>query len=1202
MMEFFKRLIQPPVFKNDPDKTRLARIMNGVLWVFMISMAASGFTIPLSPPPFYFHAVITILSLTILGIFGLLVLRQGHVQGIARFFTFSLWASTTIIVIMMGGIQSPETGAFIICIMFAGLFLGLPWIYTYTILSMFSILGIYSLELANRMPAVELPLNPFSGMVINSFHVILASLFVMIVYHNQKEVSESLRAKQNELAVRNAELNKLMNGASESSRLARAEANNAQSILQAQLDESKTIARISEALRGEQDLVTLSKTVLRELCSSLGAFMGAIFVLEGNRLHMTGSYAYSRRRNVSNSFAMGEGLVGQAALEKITLTITDLPRDYLSASTGMLEFAPRVVMAIPLMNGNNVIGVIELAAMQDFKDNQITLLKKVLENITIAFNTAQVRTQINKLLEQTQQQARELLVREDDLKAVNKEMHAQAESLLASQERLRQQQKELETANSELEERASTLQQQRTILDIQNKDLTEAQQELKNKAEELTLANKYKSEFLANMSHELRTPLNSLLILSRMFANNEGGNLNAEQVEAARIIYNSGTDLLNLINDILDISKVEAGRMLFHFAPMDLDRLANNMRATFDAMAQEKNLAFEVSLLSGLPASIETDEQRVGQIIKNFLSNAFKFTSEGSVKMVIEPAGEWVAFRISDTGIGMTPEQQKRVFEAFQQADGSTSRKYGGTGLGLTISRELAMRLGGFIELRSDLGQGSTFSLLMPQIPPLPEPMITAKSPEALPQEVQASTDPLPVILKSPEPVNQFLPDDRASIGKSDRILLIIDDDENFARLLLDYGRKKDFKCLAAGNGETGLQLARAYRPDAILLDLKLPGMGGWELLDILKFDPELRNIPVHILSASDDTLKAYKHGALGLFTKPLSQEDLESVFRRVMEKTHKFGVEKTHKFGVEKNHKFGVEKTHKFGDEIQSRDIRNLLIVEDDPDLRYSVRHLLSGNNVKIIDAEDGATALQMLRERQFDCVILDLTLPDMSGFDLLNEIQHDGTIHKCPVIVYTGQDLTEEENERLLQYADSVIIKGVKSPERLLDETALFLHRVVAELPPQSKVPTRTADVSSVKQDTILPFPDQNSSFTGKNVLVVDDDVRNAFALSRLLSDKGFKVSLARSGTKALEMLNGQDVIDLVLMDIMMPEMDGYETMQRIRMQPRFKSIPILALTAKAMKGDLEKCIEAGANDYLSKPVDVERLLSLLRVWLYR
>ena len=1164
MMDFIKQIIAPPVFEGDQEKTNLARTMNGILWVYLLAMLGGALVVPLSASAYLLGGFITILSLILVGILGLLLLRRGHVIWIARFFTFALWASSTVIVILMGGIETPETGAFIIAIVFAGLFLGISWMYAYTVLSILSILAIYFLEVFAFLPEVDLPLNSLSAMVISSFNVILATLLVAILVRSLQEALTGLRTKQTELAGRNADLNKLMITASQNSQIARAEADQAQAILRAQLDESKKIARISESLRGEQDLATLSRTILRELCTSLDMFMGAIFLREGSLLRMTGSYAYTWRRKISNSFALGEGLVGQAALEKQTIFLTDIPADYISLSTGMLEFIPRVIIAIPFLNGENVIGVIELASLHDCQDSQIALLNKALENISIAFSTAQVRTQINRLLEQTQQQAKELLVREEDLKAVNKEIHAQAESLIASQDRLRHQQKELENANAELEERANTLQRQRTILDLQNRELTEAQEELKSKAEELTLANKYKSEFLANMSHELRTPLNSLLILSRMFVENGAGNLTAEQVEAAGIIYNSGSDLLTLINDILDLSKVEAGRMPFNFELMDLESFANNLHQIFEHMAQEKQLAFEVIVADDLPASIETDVQRVGQILKNFLSNAFKFTAEGGVRLVVEPAGGWVAFRVSDTGIGMTADQQRRVFEAFQQGDGSTSRKYGGTGLGLTISRELSTRLGGQIEVQSEIGRGSTFSLLLPPRFRENEPagqekvLVPAKPPAPRPV---VEEKPLVVEELSPvvfiAPLEVFLEDDRARLAKGDKILLIIEDDRNFARIVLEYGRQKDFRCLAAGDGETGLQLARAHHPDAILLDLNLPGMSGWEVLHTLKHDSQLRHIPVHILSASEESMDAYKHGALGFLTKPISLEDLERVFEKL--------------------------------NEFQSRNLRSLLIVEDDAELRFSVRQLLGGRDVKITEADSGASALQLLRSHQFDCAILDLTLPDMSGFELLDLIQRESVLHKCPVIVYTGKALTEEENEQLLQVANSVIIKGVKSPERLLDETALFLHRVVADMPEE-------------KQDTIRLLHDQNAGFTGKHILVVDDDMRNAFALSRLLSDKGLKVSLARSGSKALELLENQDSIDLVLMDIMMPEMDGFETMQRIRVQPRFKSLPILALTAKAMKGDLEKCIEAGANDYLSKPVDVERLFSLLRVWLYR
>ncbi|MGC1374731.1 MAG: response regulator, partial [Anaerolineales bacterium] len=698
--------------------------------------------------------------------------------------------------------------------------------------------------------------------------------------------------------------------------------------------------------------------------------------------------------------------------------------------------------------------------------------------------------------------------------------------------------------------------------------------------------NKYKSEFLANMSHELRTPLNSLLILSGILAKNEAGNLNPDQVKSAEFIYSSGTDLLDLINEILDLSKVEAGRMTFNFAPMSLENLAQSMRLQFEHVAEQKNLQFEVSLAAGLPESIDTDQQRVEQVLKNLLSNAFKFTEQGAVQLIFEPSDEMIAIHVRDSGIGMTPEQQQRVFEAFQQADGSTSRKYGGTGLGLTISRELAAKLGGKIEMESKPGKGSVFTLYLPlrrpaaESTPTPAPVsVTATPVLPYPHRGTAGRDVgVPTSLRDANAEEQFAPpakkilvapviiskpvpppvaDDRDQIQKGDKVLLVIEDDPTFAKLLFAYAHKKDFKCVVAGDGESGLKLAAVYHPDAILLDLNLPGMSGWFVLDTLKDDAGLRHIPVHILSAASPTMDAYKRGALGFLSKPVSPQQLDGVFTTI--------------------------------GEFLSRDIKSLLIVEDDNVLRHSVLQLLGGSDVQISEAARGDEALALLHKIHFDCMILDLTLPDMTGFELLNKINQDETASKCPVIVYTGQTLSEAENEELLKYASSVIIKGVKSPERLLDETALFLHRVVADMPAE-------------KQDTIHRLHDRDAVFSGKHVLVVDDNVRNAFALSSLLNDKNLRTTIATSGEKALEVLETVADIDLVLMDIMMPGMDGYETMQRVRAQPRFKNLPILALTAKAMKGDQEKCIAAGANDYLSKPVEADRLFSMLRVWLYR
>jgi len=588
----------------------------------------------------------------------------------------------------------------------------------------------------------------------------------------------------------------------------------------------------------------------------------------------------------------------------------------------------------------------------------------------------------------------------------------------------------------------------------------------------------------------------------------------------------------------------------------------------FSHMAESKGVPFEIHLEEGLPENIESDQQRVEQIVKNLLSNAFKFTSQGSVDLNIERDDSFVAIRVKDTGIGMTPDQQKRVFEAFQQADGSTSRKYGGTGLGLTISRELAARLGGRIGLESEHGKGSTFTLYLP-MKTQPNLLQSSDSRTSNTPSIPISQKPEPNILPGLERRSQMqsaqpsqpeqaqkLPDDRENLFKGDKVLLVIEDDPKFADVLYNHAHKRDFKCLLAPTGEDGLELAKQFTPDAILLDLKLPGINGWHVLDNLKNDHGLRHIPVHILSAYEETLDAYKRGALGFLSKPVDTDDLDGVFHKISE--------------------------------FLAREIKSLLLIEDDDALRSSVRQLLGGSDVKINEAPTGYAALEQLRTHTFDCIILDLTLPDMTGFELLNIINQDENIPKSPVIIYTGQELSERENAELLKYVDSVIIKGIKSPDRLLDETALFLHRVVADLPEE-------------KQRTIQRLHNGDSVFENRNLLVVDDDMRNAFALSRLLGEKGIKVSIARSGQKALEMLSDDSDFDLVLMDIMMPEMDGYETMQRIREQDQFDELPIIALTAKAMKGDRERCLEAGASDYLSKPVDADRLFSMLRVWLY-
>ncbi|MBN1218275.1 MAG: response regulator [Anaerolineae bacterium] len=959
---------------------------------------------------------------------------------------------------------------------------------------------------------------------------------------------------------------------------AKTEAEAANQTLAAQMWQNTGQALLHERMRGEQDVPTLANNVIQQLCKYLNAPVGTLYVLEDNLLKLAGSYAYTRRKKLPLQFKIGESLVGQAALEKQSIVVADVADDYIAITSSLGKMPPKNILVAPSVYDGQVIGVVEIGSVTEFTQAQLEFIETALANIAIALNTAQARMRINELLAETQQQAEELQAQGEELRVANEELESQTRNLRISEAKLKEKQVELEATNTQLEEKAAALEkssvalrEQQIILDKHNRELEVAQQELEAKAEELALASKYKSEFLANMSHELRTPLNSLLILARMLADNEKDNLTQDQVESAQVIYSGGIDLLNLINDILDLSKVEAGQMIFNFVAMPVADLALNTHVQFDHIAEEKGVALNISLADNLPEKINTDPQRVKQIVQNLLSNAFKFTSQGSVSLNIycpdhktdlsrcglDPS-QAIAISVVDTGIGIMPEQQKIIFEAFQQADGSTSRLYGGTGLGLAISRELAIKLGGQIDVESEPGRGSTFTLYLPIERQTDESEETTETPEQAvakpktkePQQASSLPDP-PRPAPQPSP-----PDDRDKLGDDDKILLIIEDDPKFAKIMADYAHDKAFKCLIAGDGTTGLELVNTYQPEAIILDLNLPDISGWEVLGTLKNDPPTRHIPVHIISVDEMVLDAYRKGAMGYLTKPTSRKDLDKAFQEI--------------------------------EHFISKEIKTLLLVEDDANSRRSIKKLLNGSDVKISEAEQGQQALDLLQTQHFDCMILDLNLPDMSGFEVLNKIKTNGFIAKCPVIVYTGRDLTPEENVELMKYADRVIVKGVMSPERLVDETALFLHRVVSEMPKD-------------KQQTIKLLYNEDGLLKDKKVLIVDDDMRNSFALSKLLSDKGLIVKIAQNGQKALDLL-AEESVNLVLMDIMMPVMDGYETIRRIRAQPQFKTLPILALTAKAMRGDREKCLAAGANDYLPKPVNVDRLFSMLRVWLYQ
>ncbi len=937
-----------------------------------------------------------------------------------------------------------------------------------------------------------------------------------------------------------------------------------------------SIVETGNILRGEKTEAELATQLLSKLADILRFQAGAVYVLDHEEtLKLTGSYAFSHRKSHQAHFKFGEGLVGQAALEKKTILFDNVPDEFIYIQSGMGEGPARQVIVQPFLFQGKIVGVLELASVSPWDDLKCTLLDQIEESIAIAFHSIRTRQEMTRLLATTQEQAEELRVQQEELKEANEELEQQARALKDSEASLQAQQEELRVTNEELEEKTHILEQQKAAVAIKNQELEVAKNEIERKAREVEQASRYKSEFLANMSHELRTPLNSLLILSKSLMDNKKGNLKPDQVEAAEIIFNSGNELLALINDILDLSKIESGRMDLNLEPIEPETLATYVKMSFNHIASQKNLEFRVKTAEDLPAALTSDRQRIEQIIKNLMSNALKFTQKGAVTFSIDMARNGMAFRnkslnrlpvvclsVSDTGIGIPKDKMDLIFEAFKQADGSTSRQYGGTGLGLSISRELARLLGGEIHLESEPGKGSTFSLYLPISPPAdateaPAPPPPAKFEKAAPKPETPAEDPLLAPEMPAPPKVESIPDDRLGIGPDDKCILIIEDDPSFAKVLAGQSREKQFKILASATGEEGLALARKHQPAAIILDINLPGMNGWDVLDKLKENPATRHIPVHMMSAYDENIEAYRKGAIGYLTKPVNPEDLESAFDRI--------------------------------GHFINRGMKDLLLIEDDKNLRKSIKTIIGEKNIQITDADSGNAALQALRSKTFDCMVLDLGLPDMSGFELLRKIEEDPALKAPPVIVYTGRELSKEEDRELHQYTDSIIIKGVKSEERLLDETALFLHRVVSEMPPQ-------------QQEIISYLHDKDTIFREKKILVVDDDMRNVIALTRVLEEKEIIVRAAENGQVAIDMLANEPDIHLVLMDIMMPVMDGYETIQKIRENPKFRNTPIIALTAKAMKDDRTKCINAGASDYIAKPVNVDKLLSLIRVWLHK
>ncbi|HEU4564977.1 MAG TPA: HAMP domain-containing protein [Gemmatimonadaceae bacterium] len=956
------------------------------------------------------------------------------------------------------------------------------------------------------------------------------------------------------------------------------------------------LAKFSRMMQGQKDLQSVSRLIMSELTPLVGAHHGAFFIAEQEEgepaMRLIASYAYKARKHVANRFAPGEGLVGQAALEGKPILLTNVPDDYIQINSGLGEAPPRNIMVLPILFEGDVKAVVELASFLPFSTIHQTFLDQLQESIGVVLNMIQANMRTEELLQQSQSLAHELQSQQEELRRSNVELEAQARSLKQSEEMLRDQQEELQQVNEELEEKAALLAEQNKKVEQKNKEVEAARTALEEKAEQLSLSSRYKSEFLANMSHELRTPLNSLLILARLLAENKDGNLSPRQVEFAQTIHSSGTDLLNLINDVLDLSKVEAGKMEVHPVDVRLPDITGFVDRTFRPVAEQKGLAFAIDVQPEVPPTIHTDGQRLQQVLKNLLSNALKFTQEGSVELTVrvaekgrrfanrdlDRAEQVIAFAIRDTGIGIPKDKQQLIFEAFQQADGTTNRKYGGTGLGLSISREIARLLHGEIRVESTPGHGSTFTLFLPQrlehedagrgargeqAPSAPAHPVGAEGAAAgaWGDEAgdEAATATLPPLPPRTTPLEMQIPDDRESIEDGDRTVLIVENDETFAGVLLDMAREKGFKGIVALDGRTAIDAAHEYVPDAITLDIDLPGgMDGYEVLDRLKKHPDTRHIPVHIVSGYGTRQRGLRAGAIAYLEKPVSKEALDDAFARITE--------------------------------FIDKRVRRLLIVEDDETQRRSMLELIGDEDVEITAVATAQEALDVLREKRFDCMVVDLGLQGMSGFELLEQVKGDPAMRDLPIIIYTGKELEPADETRLRRYAETIIIKDVKSPERLLDETALFLHRVEARLPER-------------KRRLLEQLHSADTVFAGKRILIVDDDVRNIFSLTSLLEDHGMTVRFAENGRDAIAMLQAEpDHFDLVLMDVMMPEMDGYETTRAIREDLRFRTLPIIALTAKAMKGDREKCIAAGASDYITKPVEAEQLLSLMRVWLYR
>jgi len=961
------------------------------------------------------------------------------------------------------------------------------------------------------------------------------------------------------------------------------------SYLEAQKDQNwlnSHTSQVTELLRGVNSLEQISQTFINEFTPVLGAHYGAVYIQgddkRPNHLFQYGAYAGSVNIVTKEYIDIGEGLVGQCAFDKKPIHIKEIPDQYLSIQSGLGDTSPTSLMIYPVLFEDELLGVVEIASLGQFTSLQRQLMSQLTSSLGIILNNIRRRLNVEELLresqaltEELQCQSEELQTQQEELRRSNEHLEEQTTALKRSEGQLQSQQEELEQFNTELIAKSRTMEEQMQQLEEKNYQIEKTSAQLEQQAVQLAVTSKYKSEFLANMSHELRTPLNSLLILSQLLTENKGDNLTTKQIEYARTIYMSGADLLKMIDEILDLSKVDAGKMEINQEMLNIKDLETFVQQNFTPIADKRQIALNVHYGEELPEEILTDEHRVKQILRNLFTNAIKFTSSGSINFSmnrvqaselpnsLKKDGEYLALSVKDTGIGIPQDKLGLIFEAFQQVDGTTSRKYGGTGLGLSISRELAGLLGGYIDVESKEAEGSCFTLYLPidssnevfsgekeAAASQSEPFITSRAHRIDTDFMSNLNVELKEVIMAP------LKDDRDLIQEQDKVLLIIEDDMKFAGILLEMARDRGFKTILATQGDIGLKMAQQYLPNAIILDIQLPVMDGWSILGVLKNSALTRHIPVHIVSVVDDVKQGLRMGAIAYLQKPSSKESLEKAFSYIETYTE--------------------------------NSLKHLLIVEDDQIQRNAIIEFIDHDDVSITAASSGKEALEELRKQKYDCMVLDLMLTDMTGFELLDQIRDDKQLADLPIIIYTGKELNHQEEMILRKYTESIIIKDVRSPERLLDETTLFLHRVEANLPED-------------KRKILQKLHNKETLFENKKILLVDDDIRNVFALSSVLESYHMEVVFAENGRDALDILEKESDFDLILMDMMMPEMDGYEAMRQIRQIPEFQRLPIIALTAKAMKEDRSKCIEAGASDYVKKPIQTEQLLSLMRVWLY-